>query len=76
MTLSTLCCREFKANNNAFECTGSLFNKNTVESFKECDKAKLLKDEGEKLFDMIVDGSCLQDPSLLNRFLLLSFAVS
>lgn len=35
-----------------------------------------MKEHGEKLFDDIVNGRCLEDPSLLVPFILLSFAVS
>lgn len=67
---------DFKAPKNNFPCHGTLHNKNTIESFKDCDKSKILKEEGEKLFENIVNGKCLDDPSLLVSFALLSFAVS
>lgn len=67
---------EFSAPRNYFQCNGTLLNKNTIESFKNCDKTQVLKEESEKLYECIVDGSCLKDPSLLVSFVLLSYAVS
>lgn len=49
---------------------------NTIESFKNCDKAELLKNEGRRLLDSIKNGSCLQDPTKLVTFSLLTFSVS
>lgn len=48
-------------------------NKNTIEKFKECDKSQILLEESEKLFENIVNGNCLEDPSLLTTFILLSY---
>lgn len=50
-----------------------MLNKNTIEKFKECDKSQILLEESEKLFDNIVNGNCLEDPSLLTTFILLSY---
>lgn len=54
---------------------GVLHNKNTIEDFRNCDKIALMKDEGRKIWDSIIDGSCLENPSLFARFFVLSFAV-
>lgn len=67
---------DFKASKNSFQCHGTLLNKNTIETFKNCDKALILKEESEKLYEQIMNGSCLNDPTLLTFFVLLSYAVS
>lgn len=54
---------DFKAPRNTFQCHGSLLNKNTIENFKDCDKSQILRTEGERLYDDIVNGICLDDPS-------------
>lgn len=61
-----------------FHCVshGILVNKNTVDDFKSCDKVELLKNEGTLLWKDIQNGNCFQNPSLLSRFFILSFAVS
>lgn len=59
-----------------FASYGSLYNKNTIEDFKDCNKLELLNNEGTKIWNSIVSGEFLKNPSLLSRFLLLSFAVS
>ncbi|CRK92981.1 CLUMA_CG006505, isoform A [Clunio marinus] len=64
----------FKPRINSFHCHGTLLNRNTIESFKDSDKAELLKKEGEQLIDNIVNGLCLEDPTLLVPFILLSYA--
>ncbi|KAK4875920.1 hypothetical protein RN001_012342 [Aquatica leii] len=53
---------------------GVLMNKNTIDLFKDCDKNKLVQNEGFKLWEYYRNGEALQDPSLLNFFLILSFA--
>lgn len=53
---------------------GTIINKNTLESFKEFDKQKLLQEQGEVLLKDISNGDVLNNPSLLARFLLLTFA--
>lgn len=54
---------------------GKLYNKNTIEEFKECDKTLLLNTEGKNLVDLIKNKSVFKDPSILNTFIILSFAV-
>eukprot|EP01112_Ceratiomyxa_fruticulosa_P011811 TRINITY_DN3239_c0_g2_i5.p1 TRINITY_DN3239_c0_g2~~TRINITY_DN3239_c0_g2_i5.p1 ORF type:complete len:623 (+),score=106.10 TRINITY_DN3239_c0_g2_i5:111-1979(+) len=53
---------------------GTLFNTNTLETFKGLPKPKLFSDLAEKIWEDIKSGAAVQDPSLLNRFLLLTFA--
>lgn len=67
---------DFKPSRNFFQSHGTLLNKNTIETFKNCDKTEIIKVQGEKLFDDIINGACLEDPSRLIKFVLLSFAVS
>lgn len=68
--------REFKTPKDYFACRGRLINKNTVNEFKESDKKQLLNDECAQFHDLIMSGQCLEDPSLLSFFILLSYAVS
>ncbi|XP_039265333.2 ubiquitin-like modifier-activating enzyme ATG7 [Styela clava] len=53
---------------------GRLYNKNTVEEFKEVDKKELLENEADLIWNDIKSGRAIQEPSLLVRFCLLSFA--
>ncbi|KAJ6634983.1 Ubiquitin-like modifier-activating enzyme ATG7 [Pseudolycoriella hygida] len=57
-----------------FVSHGVLYNKNTIEDFKDCDKVSLMNDEGRKIWESIIDGSCIDNPSLFVRFFVLSFA--
>ncbi|XP_055918197.1 ubiquitin-like modifier-activating enzyme ATG7 [Eupeodes corollae] len=57
-----------------YTAIGTLYNKNTIEDFKECDKNALLQAEGHKFLDDIATGTILDDPRLLARFIILSFA--
>ncbi|XP_041130134.1 ubiquitin-like modifier-activating enzyme ATG7 [Polyodon spathula] len=53
---------------------GTLYNTNTLESFKTCDKKALLEKAAQEIWDAIQSGIVLETPSLLNKFLLLTFA--
>ncbi|XP_064488409.1 ubiquitin-like modifier-activating enzyme ATG7 [Ornithodoros turicata] len=53
---------------------GFLCNMNTLDAMKEIDKAKLMKDAGDKLWEKIQSGDALRDPSLLVPFFVLTFA--
>lgn len=53
---------------------GELFNTNTLEDFKKADKKGLLATAASKIWAAIKDGRAEKDPSLLVRFILLSFA--
>lgn len=55
---------------------GRVLNKNTIEQFKECDKVKLINEEGNSLWKLVRSGKALRNPSVLNAFFVLSFAVS
>ncbi|XP_047505868.1 ubiquitin-like modifier-activating enzyme ATG7 [Pieris napi] len=54
--------------------TGTVMNKNTIEDFKNIDKASLLNSLGEILWQNIKTGSWIDNPSSLLNFFLLSFA--
>ena len=53
---------------------GTLRNANTLEDFKEWDKAKLLEEAARTIADDIASGAALREPQRLLRFLLLTFA--
>ncbi|XP_047125819.1 ubiquitin-like modifier-activating enzyme ATG7 isoform X1 [Hydra vulgaris] len=59
---------------HSFYCPGLLINKNTVEDFKACDKKALLKDVAKQIIEDIKSGVAFENTSLLNRFLVLTFA--
>uniref|UniRef100_A0A6Q2YWN1 Ubiquitin-like modifier-activating enzyme ATG7 n=1 Tax=Esox lucius TaxID=8010 RepID=A0A6Q2YWN1_ESOLU len=62
-----------------FRCcpvTGTLFNTNTLEAFKTSDKKALLEQQAKEIWDAIQSGAALDDPSLLCRFLLLTYATA
>ncbi|EDV24953.1 uncharacterized protein TRIADDRAFT_56400 [Trichoplax adhaerens] len=58
---------------NHFYCTGHLFVKNTVETFKDCDKLELLNRAGIQLWEDIKSGRSIENPYLLTQFLALTF---
>jgi ubiquitin-like modifier-activating enzyme ATG7 len=53
---------------------GTLYNVNTLNDFKKLNKLILASSAGKQLWDDIVQRKVLQNPELLNRFILLSFA--
>ena len=53
---------------------GSLFNTNTVESFKKLDHYAKLKSEAQFIWNAITSGEAITKPELLSRFLLLTYA--
>ncbi|XP_071179082.1 ubiquitin-like modifier-activating enzyme ATG7 [Mytilus edulis] len=57
-----------------FRSHGVLHNMNTIDKFKECDHKELLENVGKKVWEDIVSNKIEEDPSLLSRFLLLTFA--
>ncbi|XP_028401486.1 ubiquitin-like modifier-activating enzyme ATG7 [Dendronephthya gigantea] len=59
---------------NCFNCKGELHNTNTIESFKALDKQKLLESIGKKIWENIVSKKVAEEPTLLNQFILLTFA--
>lgn len=53
---------------------GILLNKNTLETFKNCNKIALLEEHGQELWQSITSGKALDNPALLSRFFLLTYA--
>ncbi|KAJ3101700.1 Autophagy protein 7 [Phlyctochytrium planicorne] len=53
---------------------GTLRNTNTIEAFKAIDKTEALASVGKQIWADIVSGAALQNPSLLTRYLLITFA--
>ncbi|ERL91645.1 hypothetical protein D910_08973 [Dendroctonus ponderosae] len=66
--------RDFNSQNMYVPFEGTLCNRNTVEQFKECDKMGIINAAGANLYRSIVSGEALEKPSILNSFLILSFA--
>ncbi|XP_053962686.1 ubiquitin-like modifier-activating enzyme ATG7 [Anastrepha ludens] len=65
---------DFTAPRNYHPAVGTLYNKNTVEEFKACDKNELLQSEGKKIIEDFRTDRVLDDPKLFARFFVLSFA--
>ncbi|XP_028609419.1 ubiquitin-like modifier-activating enzyme ATG7 isoform X2 [Grammomys surdaster] len=53
---------------------GTLHNTNTLEAFKTADKKLLLERSANEIWEAIKSGAALENPMLLNKFLLLTFA--
>nr|XP_040146853.1 ubiquitin-like modifier-activating enzyme ATG7 isoform X2 [Ictidomys tridecemlineatus] len=53
---------------------GTLYNTNTLESFKTADKKLLLEQAANEIWESIKSGAALENPVFLNKFLLLTFA--
>eukprot|EP00940_MAST-03C_sp_MAST-3C-sp2_P000715 g715.t1 len=53
---------------------GMMKNVNTVEEFKTFDKVAFMRTAGDSLCEDIASGAAVRDPSLLARFILLTFA--
>ena len=74
--IENLCSNDNSSSTPLLISFGSLINLNSLDSFKAYDKNKLLEEYGEALKKDIVNGEALKNPQLLNRFILLTFAVS
>ncbi|XP_020789568.2 ubiquitin-like modifier-activating enzyme ATG7 [Boleophthalmus pectinirostris] len=53
---------------------GTLYNMNTLDAFKATDKKAMLEKEASEIWDAIKSGAAVIDPSILCRFILLTFA--
>ncbi|KAN0032972.1 hypothetical protein ACTA71_011179 [Dictyostelium dimigraforme] len=53
---------------------GTLFNYNTVDDFKQSPKLKLFDEASKRIWNDIKNGNVDKDTSLLNRFILLTYA--
>lgn len=56
-----------------YACVGQATNFNTQEGFHEFDKAAAFHAAGQQIWDDIASGQALRQPSLLNRWILLSY---
>uniref|UniRef100_A0A8C2G9Q0 Ubiquitin-like modifier-activating enzyme ATG7 n=1 Tax=Cyprinus carpio TaxID=7962 RepID=A0A8C2G9Q0_CYPCA len=54
--------------------SGTLYNTNTLEAFKTTDKKALLDKAANEIWSTIQSGAALEDSSILNKFILLTFA--
>lgn len=64
----------FNGQNMYVPFEGKIVNKNTIEQFKDCNKMDFINTEGISLYKNIVSGEALKRPSILNSFVVLSFA--
>uniref|UniRef100_A0A673MV30 Ubiquitin-like modifier-activating enzyme ATG7 n=1 Tax=Sinocyclocheilus rhinocerous TaxID=307959 RepID=A0A673MV30_9TELE len=55
--------------------SGTLYNTNTLEAFKTTDKRALLDKAANEIWSAIQSGAALEDSSILNKFILLTFAI-
>jgi ubiquitin-like modifier-activating enzyme ATG7 len=67
--------REYEVQKPLLAAHGILLNKNTLETFKNCNKIALLEELGQELWQSITSGKALDNPALLSRFFLLTYAV-
>ncbi|CAL1608170.1 unnamed protein product [Knipowitschia caucasica] len=54
--------------------SGTLYNTNTLDAFKATDKKAMLEKQANEIWDAIQSGAAVTDPSILCRFILLTFA--
>uniref|UniRef100_A0A672NT05 Ubiquitin-like modifier-activating enzyme ATG7 n=1 Tax=Sinocyclocheilus grahami TaxID=75366 RepID=A0A672NT05_SINGR len=54
--------------------SGTLYNTNTLEAFRTTDKRALLDKAANEIWSTIQSGAVLEDSSVLNKFILLTFA--
>jgi len=66
--------KKVETNWNHFSLSGAVTVKNTIEAFKSEDKAAFIKKEGEKIWNIIADGSWVDNPGELTKFSVLMFA--
>ncbi|XP_064633956.1 ubiquitin-like modifier-activating enzyme ATG7 isoform X1 [Lineus longissimus] len=57
-----------------YRTNGKLLNTNTLDSFREFDKKAFLESSAKLLWEDIRSGRAIEDPGLLSRFILLTFA--
>ncbi|PKY02900.1 autophagy ubiquitin-activating enzyme ApgG [Aspergillus campestris IBT 28561] len=57
-----------------YRAEGLIKNVNTIEEYRNIDKAHMLRQSGETVWDAINDGSIFSCPSLLSSFVILSYA--
>ena len=64
----------FKTTNLEMPSPGVLRNTNTIDAFKTADIKGLLESAGLRIWEAILDGTVLKEPSILTSFLLLTHA--
>lgn len=52
---------------------GSLLTVNTIETFKNWDRAKLIRDKQQEICDSILSGTAVKNPSILSAFQILMY---
>lgn len=57
-----------------YNAPGSVTNTNTIEAFKELDKAALIEEDGKSLLKGMRDGTVVRDPSQLLKFHVAAFS--
>ncbi|PYH47712.1 putative autophagy ubiquitin-activating enzyme ApgG [Aspergillus saccharolyticus JOP 1030-1] len=57
-----------------YHAEGIIKNVNTIEEYTNTDRARLLRQSGEKIWNAVRDGSIYSCPSLLSSFVILSYA--
>ena len=62
------------SSSGSFNAPGLMYNTNTLEGFKKFDKKKYFDECATRLWDHIVSGEALRDPSLLSTFVLFTYA--
>jgi ubiquitin-like modifier-activating enzyme ATG7 len=65
---------DLKVPTNSFLVPGTMVNMNTIESFKALNKVQLLDTLTQEIFNDVQTGKFLDEPSKLNKFLLVSYA--
>jgi hypothetical protein len=68
--------REFEVQKPLLGAYGTLLNKNTLEMFKSSNKIALLEELGQEIWQSIISGDALNNPALLSRYFLLTYAVN
>ncbi|CAG8214737.1 unnamed protein product [Penicillium salamii] len=57
-----------------YRAEGTIKNVNTIEEYRNADRAKMLSQVGQMVWDAIHDGTIFSCPSLLSSYLIVSFA--
>jgi len=65
---------EFRVSGSHFTAPGTLNNKNKIEDFKGADKKQLLAETAAIIWEDITSGRAVKNPTLLNRFSILTFS--
>ncbi|KAK8126422.1 uncharacterized protein PG998_002181 [Apiospora kogelbergensis] len=59
---------------NAVRAEGIIRNKNTMDAFKNADRAEMIQNAGRQIWEAIKDGTIYSVPSLLSSYVILSYA--